>query len=555
LLTQTVSLQSTAGAGAITDADAAAALKDGEAAAATGEWRVAAQSFIRASENDSTKKNALFDLGVAYNHLGIYARALDCEQQVTQIDEKYVPAYVQMGTILTKMGDLGGAEVAFSKVLTLEPGNAEAKTSLAAVRQRLQTATQPKKDDSVQAVKIFDGSEAQAVSASAEKEEKPIEIVMPGQAVNKYIKDETIVEAQQTNQSGAAPAKAAGNDAAPSATAGSDASETSAALMSAADLLKGNPGKSTAPLPALAAPDAAKEAAAEQAAKLAAKERKALDYIMEATVYFNSGSVDSARKSLLFALQVEERCSIAHANLGVILGTQGDYEGEVREERRACELDPKNAEAHLNLAWALAKTNRYAESASEYDRALELAEAAKADDKGALLAATLPEARSGKAYMLAKLGKKREAIALLTEARTQNGDKAWPCTTLGAVFIDEKRFEDASQALKEALVREPDNYEAIKYLAQLNFQTNKLPDAISNYQKLINIKPYDLDAYLGIAAAQEKLGQKEGALKALQSAANVAPDNTAVQTSLRNLEHKHGSKKEAQSSQRLSQAK
>jgi tetratricopeptide (TPR) repeat protein len=622
LAAQTFTLQNASFADS-SDESGSQLLKRGEAAAAAGDWRAAAEDFIASSHAPETKPTALYDLGIAYYHMGRFAEALAAEQQVLAIDDRYVPAYIQIATIQDHSGDLTAAEASLKKALEIQPGSAVAQANLTQVQAKMQAKT----NAPVTAVKIFDGGEPQPKKAD---DSKPIEIVMPstskqsasestataGDASTKVeitaaadeskdlptssaktvesksddtvpavtaapdthasvepvnttgttIKERPLTsskheenEAADTTKSDAATAPAQSEAASNETPAAADVpiitvkptttdvpavkpSEAPApqpnkpsAMASLTDLL--NAGKSE--MDAAANSPAQKRADASAAVqRSAARKERATDLVTEALVYFNSGAVDLARRTLESALESDPTNAVAHADLGVVMGTQGDFEGQIREERAALALDPKNPEGHLNLAWALAREKSWQEAVGEYDAALALQPG-------------LVEAVSGKAFVLSKLGQDDEAIKLLSEAKDKNTTAAWPCVALSTLYLDQNKNEAAATELQLAIKREPGNTEALKRMAQLNLATKDWKGAVQNYRDALKKQPYDLDAYLGLALAQQKNSDNDGALKSLKMAVELAPANATAHASLSSVLEKMGRAQEAENEARM----
>ncbi|MGH9548863.1 MAG: tetratricopeptide repeat protein, partial [Terriglobales bacterium] len=136
-------------------------IKRGESAAAVGDWRAAVADFTRASEVPESKKTAMYDLGVAYYHLGEFAKGLSAERAATDADPKFVPAYVQISTILTKMGDIAGAESALNKAHEIDPDSKLVQQNLLQLKGLVSTIKHPVTADAIAAIKIFDGSAKQ----------------------------------------------------------------------------------------------------------------------------------------------------------------------------------------------------------------------------------------------------------------------------------------------------------------------------------------------------------------------------------------------------------
>jgi len=587
-------------------------LKRGEAAAAVGDWRSAAENFVEASHAPESKPIALYDLGIAYYHLGMFPEALAAERQVVAIDDTYVPAFVQIATILSRTGDAAGAQAALKKALEIEPGSAIAQANLA----KIQAQAQSQKNAPIAAVKIFDGSQPQSKQTN---EDKPIEIVIPSDRTkeaptqgtlspaavdaNAQERTSTVVQTEskseqsttakvevKSEQPGSVIAKAEASSSEPAAspaanpvaaTVSTKSEETTVAIQPAAttpeaavgevpiitvkpatvaanssdvkpadsavaekpgplsslsDLLNSDKAEVKAAAPA---ETVVQSKTAPVVKRSAAKQQRAADLVTEALVYFNAGAVDFARHSLELAVEADPGNAVAHADLGVVLGTQGDFEGQITQERAALKIEPKNAEAHLDLAWALAREKSWNDAVTEYNAALAIDQ-------------SLTEALSGKAFVLSKLGSDDEAVSLLIDAKDKNKTAAWPCVALSTLYLDQNKNDAAAAELKEALAREPGNVEALKRTAQLNLATSDWKAAVEHYRLALKKQPFDLDAYLGLALAQQKNHDNEGALKSLKMAVEIAPSNATAHASLSNILEKLGRAQEAESEARMS---
>jgi tetratricopeptide (TPR) repeat protein len=84
------------------------------------------------------------------------------------------------------------------------------------------------------------------------------------------------------------------------------------------------------------------------------------------------GRYDEARGAYGAALEQDKRCCEAVYNLGSLAEDRADLDEAVRCYRHALELSPDYADAHFNLAGALARSGRAAEAIAHWQRYLEL---------------------------------------------------------------------------------------------------------------------------------------------------------------------------------------
>ena len=171
-----------------------------------------------------------------------------------------------------------------------------------------------------------------------------------------------------------------------------------------------------------------------------------------AWTYYKRGDLMKAKEETEAAIKLEPQNSIAHGNLGVILGSLGDFAGEIRAEKKAIHLNGADALAYVNLGWAQARTGNWLESYRSYSQAETL-------DTACL------EAKVGKAIALSKRGRQNEGLALLKQLSEESPKSPLPFIAMGTIRLDRGNLDEAIKLFKEALVLEPSNMEASERLA------------------------------------------------------------------------------------------
>jgi tetratricopeptide (TPR) repeat protein len=155
----------------------------------------------------------------------------------------------------------------------------------------------------------------------------------------------------------------------------------------------------------MAADLAATQRKPEEAARLARRAvsldpQNALTMRDAAVVLARAEKLDEAQRLLEDAVKESPDFAEAHYSLGLLRAERGDLAGTVESLRAAVRLEPENGRAWYNLALALTKLERWAEALP----AIESAEARMAAS---------PDLRYTKAVILARLGRKSEAEALM----------------------------------------------------------------------------------------------------------------------------------------------
>jgi tetratricopeptide (TPR) repeat protein len=119
----------------------------------------------------------------------------------------------------------------------------------------------------------------------------------------------------------------------------------------------------------------------------------------------------------------------------------------------------------------------------------------------------------------------------------QDSETLWThtlaCTTdnymahynLGDDFLEEQRLDEAITHYQKALQIKPDHAEARNNLGSAFFQQGRTDEAISQYQKALQIKPDYAAAHYNLAIALRQKGRVDEAIAQYQEALQINPDN------------------------------
>jgi tetratricopeptide (TPR) repeat protein len=160
--------------------------------------------------------------------------------------------------------------------------------------------------------------------------------------------------------------------------------------------------------------------------------------------------------------------STAHA---LSLLEQKRYDAALAEARQLTASDAKNSEAWKIAGYAEFYLKRYAESAADLEKALELRERAGEKD-------TKTEDALAQAYFFAE--KYEQALPLLVAATTRAGAKPDAATLYyrAVAEMNLKRTADAERSFGEVLKADPKNKLALLYLGQLSFNRQDYATAV-----------------------------------------------------------------------------
>jgi eukaryotic-like serine/threonine-protein kinase len=189
---------------------------------------------------------------------------------------------------------------------------------------------------------------------------------------------------------------------------------------------------------------------------------------------------------------------------------------------RALAIDEGDADAHVSSAivahwyewnWPLAE--------KEFKRAIEL----KPSDS---------EAHGYYSWFLAPMGRKDEALA---EAKLSQ--QADPLSSLanfivGSALVFTRQWEPAIEQLRGAQERDPTFWFAPSFLGRAYEQKGRLPEAIAEFQRALELEKYNPEIWSGLGHAYAQSGNRAEAqnvlvhLKELSAQTYVAPYNFAI---------------------------
>jgi serine/threonine-protein kinase len=271
--------------------------------------------------------------------------------------------------------------------------------------------------------------------------------------------------------------------------------------------------------------------------------------------YDQAGNIDAAGASLERAVAADPAYALAHTALCEVyrLKAVRDLDSSLKEKslaagRRAIELAPNSALAHVRLGDSLASFDRIPEAIEQFRAALRLAPA-----NG--------EAHRALAKLYGQQGRDREARAAFEEALRKRPTDWLLQVEFGSYLLSRKMFVEAERALLTARELTPDNVVALRllgntYMAQARFQEAAATlEASLRYQqnpitynalgvaryyrhdyalaeaaleKAIALDPKRYRSYGNLGTVQRQLGKAEAARQNLNKAVEIARQTLAL---------------------------
>ena len=200
------------------------------------------------------------------------------------------------------------------------------------------------------------------------------------------------------------------------------------------------------------------------------------------------------------------------------LNSGGDARPALQEAvmRRRLEKYPGDFVAQCNLGALLAMQERYAESASYFQQAVQ-AEPSSATARNGLGADLLAQNRVADAII-----ELREALRL--DPRHLNA--RW---NLAKALVREGDSAGAAAELETYLKQKPGNADAQAGLGMIYFLQRRYDDALPHFEEAVRLRPQDSDMRTNLGALLASRGDLRGAIQAFEQALKLNPNDATAQ--------------------------
>ena len=212
---------------------------------------------------------------------------------------------------------------------------------------------------------------------------------------------------------------------------------------------------------------------------------------------------DYTRAALDFsnATQADPKNAEAHYQLALAYLGAGDGQSAYRALQKATQLDPKHKDAQVRLAELLA-TSREEEVLEDAAKRVREVLANAPSDPDALNVLALTEWR---------LGKREEAEEHLKEAFEKSPQNLKSSFSLVALKIAQRDIAGAEAVLKKVVASTPGNAAPVVAMGAFYVATGKTADAEQQYRRALEIDPKHGLALMSLAGTKWRAGQKDEA--------------------------------------------
>ncbi len=212
-------------------------------------------------------------------------------------------------------------------------------------------------------------------------------------------------------------------------------------------------------------------------------------YNLKGLAYLSKGDKAAAKKSFEQALKIDSDFHTARINLARVALLEKDYDTAGRYFDEVLKADPKNTQAFL-----------------------------------------------GRIQVARMLGKQEEILPLLQKAVAANPDAFEPKLLLTQYYLDRREYLKAMSYASELERQFPNNPMVAKAVGQTRLAAGEANSAVINLQQYADANPKSVQAWLLLAKAQLKSGDKSGARASFRHLTEIAPHSAEVQTALAGME-------------------
>ena len=208
-----------------------------------------------------------------------------------------------------------------------------------------------------------------------------------------------------------------------------------------------------------------------------------------------------------------------YLSLGVLLDRQGRHTEAMAEYRRAAQLEPSLAKAHVNLGVSWQRLGKVDEAMAAFREAVRL------DPK-------LAVAQMNLGVFEANAGRRDEAERRYRAAVQSDPTLTMAHLNLGVVLQDNGRLAEAAGAYREAVRLNPDLAEAHLRLGKTSALQGQLTEALDAYRQAVRADPRLLIARVRLAAVLNELGRTGEAIAAYREVLRMDSELPMAQNSL-----------------------
>jgi len=201
---------------------------------------------------------------------------------------------------------------------------------------------------------------------------------------------------------------------------------------------------------------------------------------------------------------------------------QKKNEEAIKIFKKLINLDPKNVDAHYNLANALVEIKNYEEAIINFKKAINL--------NSKYLPAYI---NLGNLFKEIKM--LDDSVKIYMEGLNINSNEPLLHYNLGNAFSEKGEFQKAINSYNNAIKLNPNNPEAYSNLGTVYKNLGKLKDSFDAFSKAISINPKNFIAFSGLGLTLKKLKKFPEAIQAFKEGIKINPNFVPLLNNMGNI--------------------
>ncbi|MFT4114368.1 tetratricopeptide repeat protein [Silvibacterium sp.] len=234
-----------------------------------------------------------------------------------------------------------------------------------------------------------------------------------------------------------------------------------------------------------------------------------------------SGERAAAQRHLEQAVAADPQNAQFADDLGSLYAQQQNWQAAAQSFRRAIDIDPSFALAHLHLGVVLENTAQPSDPATLQQL-----------NTAATLAPQSPAVQLELGKALAAAGRDDEAISHFQQAHQLDAAAPEPANQLAMALQRSGQVEAAIPLFTQVVEAQPDNAPALSNLALALIQTGKAKDAIAYIQRELTLMPNDVNGHQVLGVAYLQQSDIDDAMHEFRTALAAEPDNPQLHYNL-----------------------
>jgi tetratricopeptide (TPR) repeat protein len=267
--------------------------------------------------------------------------------------------------------------------------------------------------------------------------------------------------------------------------------------------------------------------------------------LAQAQSFLQQGQLPEAKASVLDFLRVHSSSVDGYNLLGIVCGTERDYDGALDAFQHALKLNPASTKTHTNLGNLYASASKLDLAEKEFRRALALVPSdpdanynlgllLMSEGKPSMAIPFLQRVRPARieaqlnlvrAYLRAH--RTTEGLKLATQL-SAGSSEVRRHFTLGLLLAEEKQYRAAELELGKADALKPATFEILYNLGQVHLRAREFAEAELVLNRAMKLKPDSADAMYLLAQVLNEESRPLDALDLLTQAHKIAPENTDI---------------------------